>query len=257
MRVRRKLARNEVQQCFNIPEKPSPLFDLTSKLAGEQKVLSLAHAKTEYGIPDLPKLLRRYLEAEWGVQLADAACGIDFENRVKIKIYNSVAYSYRPFQKPYEVAKQLLRCTPKWRKLKNGLTHNIWVRCSEVRSEDTFQGRKVCRPLLYLEYTPPVEILKLPAAEGQIDTYSKSTRTQVPSPIGLAVIVGYKYVRPDGIPNKSHGCVEVELSKQDRFVASIGSIEGAVQLIPEKDSPNNKVYLVNNYIDLETYYYVY
>jgi hypothetical protein len=79
--------------------------------------------------------------------------------------------------------------------------------------------------------------------------------------MGFVMVIGYKYVRNDGLPNPSHGCVEVRLDKQDRFVAPIDAIEGAVHLIAEDEAEDErskiKVRLVNNHIDLNTYYYVY
>ena len=81
---------------------------------------------------------------------------------------------------------------------------------------------------------------------------------EVPIPMSLAMVIPYKYVRSDSLPNKYHGCVEVQLDKYGRFVVPIKSIEGAVQLVPENiESKSNKIFLVNNYIDLDTFYYVY
>jgi hypothetical protein len=76
--------------------------------------------------------------------------------------------------------------------------------------------------------------------------------------MGFVMAVAHSYVRPDGLPNPHHGCVEVHINNRERFVAPIESIEGAVQLVPEnEDAESNGIFLVNNHIDLETYYYVY
>ena len=81
---------------------------------------------------------------------------------------------------------------------------------------------------------------------------------RVPAALEMAMVVAYKYAKSDGLPNKLHGCVEVRLDKRKRFVTPVKSIEGALQLIPEKEKRcGTEVFLVNNYIDLETYYYVY
>ena len=202
------------------------------------------------------------------MDLTETICGTaaEFARKVHIKVYNSVSYRYQPFQRLNEVDKQLLRCTAKWRRFSEGLTHNIWVCVTPDREKDTFQGRKACFPLLYGEYTPSDDILMQPGADKtRVPTYVKHRRSgnkmvaqEVPTPIGLAMVIPYKYVRSDSLPNKYHGCVEVQLDKRSRFVVPIKSIEGAVQLVPENiESKLNKIFLVNNYIDLDTFYYVY
>jgi hypothetical protein len=80
----------------------------------------------------------------------------------------------------------------------------------------------------------------------------------VPEKIELAVIVGYKFTGPSGLPNKFHGFVEVELEGRDRYVVEVESIEGPVQLVEVNETrKSRKTWIVNNHIDLETYYYVY
>ena len=73
------------------------------------------------------------------------------------------------------------------------------------------------------------------------------------------MVIAHTYVRPSGLPNPYHKCVEVKLNKEDRFVAPIKSIEGAAHLIGEDEEAEaeDAVLLVNNHTDLETYYYVY
>lgn len=80
----------------------------------------------------------------------------------------------------------------------------------------------------------------------------------VPKTLELAVLVGYKFTGSSGKPNRYHGCVEVELDSRDRSVAEVGSIEGPVQLVEVNEArQSRKTWIVNNHIDLETYYYVY
>ena len=118
--------------------------------------------------------------------------------------------------------------------------------------------------MLYFGYTPPTSALHILGIEkGIIPTKVRPHRKKpyeiehVPEELGFVLAVGYEYVRRDGLPNPHHKCVEVQVNKRDRFVAPIGSIEGGVQLIPENEEIESGIFLVNNHIDLETYYYIY
>lgn len=80
----------------------------------------------------------------------------------------------------------------------------------------------------------------------------------MPQALEFAVLVGYRCTGLSGLPNRFHGCVEVELDNRDRSVAEVGSIEGPVQLVEVNETrQRRKTWIVNNHIDLETYYYVY
>jgi hypothetical protein len=77
----------------------------------------------------------------------------------------------------------------------------------------------------------------------------------VPEKIELAVIMGYKFTGPSGLPNKFHGFVEVELEGRDRYVVEVESIESPVQLVEMNETrKSRKTWIVNKHIDLETYY---
>ena len=118
-------------------------------------------------------------------------------------------------------------------------TLNIWVRISQNRTQDTFQGRKLCTPLLYFSYTPPKFATQLHGPEGhcvETELQTKSTQgrrheVMMPKTLELAVLVGYKFTGSSGNPNRIHSCVEVEFISRDRSVTEVGSIEGPVQLV--------------------------
>ena len=80
----------------------------------------------------------------------------------------------------------------------------------------------------------------------------------MPQTLELPVLVGY---RCSGSPRnlyRFHSCVEVELDSRDQSVAEVGSIESLVQLVEVNETrQSRKMWIVNNYIDLETYYYIY
>jgi hypothetical protein len=233
------------------------------------KPLSLNDAALAFGISDLPNIFRQQIVALWGTHLTERILGPDetFANKVRIEVYNSVANFYQPFQRPLEVQKRFLRCVRSDDGKRPAVTHDVWVRVKLDRTDDSFQGRKVCRPLLYFSYTPPNFAAQLCGPGGQrvaAKLQPRSTRghsnhkVPVPQTLELAVLAGFKYKYPCGRPNRFHGCVEVELDGRDRSVAEVGSIEGPVQLVEVNETrKSRKTWVVNNHIDIETYYYIY
>ena len=232
------------------------------------KPLSLREAAERFGINDLPTIFRRQLVGMWGPRLTERILGPEqsFAGKALIEIYKSVTNFYQPFQRPLEVQKRFMRCDRSGDSARPPVTHNVWVRVDAERGMDTFQGRKVCTPLLYFGYTPPKVATQLCGPEGERvavemqarSTHGRNHQVLVPRSIEFAVLVGHKCSARSGLPNQFHGCVEVELDNRDRFVAEVGSIEGPVQLVEVNEiRKSRKTWIVNNHIDLETYYYVY
>ena len=176
-----------------------------------------------------------------------------------------MANFFQPFQQPLEVQKRFFRCLRFGSDKRSTVTHNVWVRVKQDRTQDSFQGHKACMPLLYFSYTPPKFAEQLKEPDGQrvaSERQQKFTQGRthwilVPKALELAVLAGYKCTG-SGQPNRFHGSVEVELDGRDRAVAEVGLIEGPVQLVEvNKARRSRKRWIVNNHIDLATYYYVY
>jgi len=234
------------------------------------KSLSLREAATRFGINDFPAIFRQQIVAIWGPHLTERILGPDetFADQVRIEVYNSVANFYQPFQRPLEVRKRLLRCVRSGDGKRPPVTHNVWVRVTQDRTEDAFVGCKVCRPLLYFSYTPPMFAAQLRGPEGQKvgaelqprSTGGRKHEVLVPQALELAVFAGYKYKGSSTRPNRFHGFMEVELENGNnrRFVAQVESIEGPVQLVEVNEiRQTRKTWIVNTHIDLDTYYKVY
>jgi len=166
------------QHAFRASSRPSqdlaPLISLTiqvperkqrvdwviqrTRLAGRArgiKQLSLSKAADRFSIPDLPVPFRDYLEKLGGQRVAERVLGRreTHAESTLIEIYNSVANYFQPFQRPLEIERRLLRCTKEVGK-NEPLSQDIWVRESNDRDKDSFQGRKTCKPLLYFSFSP-------------------------------------------------------------------------------------------------------
>ena len=199
---------------------PPKLTVQLPKVAGRNKAcgkLTVGEVEQRFNLRRFGEALDRYLDCLWGPELVNAVCGPigAREGTVRIHIYNSVVYYYQPFQQLKEVVKVFLKCPPGGSPTQ---PNAIWIRENEDRTLDTFQGRRVVIPSLYFEYLPPRRAMLLPAAEGKIK-YKVVTRTdrahetviyeREPLPIGLAFITYTTYAKPDGKPDRLHGCTEV------------------------------------------------
>ena len=117
-------------ETIQVPEIPKPLYSLTPpRLAGQsrtKKAITLTDAEKVFKVPDLRRLFREQLDIMWGSKNTEGICGVreDF-GKIRIKVYQSIAYYYRPFQRPQAVEKQLLRCTNLWRASKKEKVHDI------------------------------------------------------------------------------------------------------------------------------------
>jgi len=223
-----------------------------TRLAGRAtgiKQLSLSEAADRFSIPDLPVLFRDYVEELRGQRVAARVLGRreTYAESTMIEIYNSVANYFQPFQRPLEIERRLLRCTKEAGK-NEPLSHDIWVRESQDRDKDSFQGRKPCKPLLYFSFSPSKDV---------IPQTTQRNKSQVTETLELVMLVGMKYATESAKPNRFHGFVEVVLNERDRYVAEVEPIEGPVLLLEVEKIRGKNSSIVNSHIDLVTYYYVY
>ena len=140
------------------PTAPSRLNLLPPKVAGRNRILgklTIGEIEQKLHVRRFGEVLNRYLEEQWGPELVRAVCGPlgAREGTVRIQVYNSVVFYYQPFQQPKEVKKVFLKCPPG--RSSPTQPNAIWIRETDDRTRDTFQGRRVVIPYLYFEYTPP------------------------------------------------------------------------------------------------------
>jgi len=215
---------------------------------GIQQLL-LSEAVDRFSIPDLQVLFCDYVEELWEQRVADRVLGRSetYAESTMIEIHNSVANYFRQVQCPLEIVRRPLRCTKEAGKY-GPLSHDICVRESQDRDNDSFQGGKPCKPLLYLSFSPSKALIPLT---------TQRNKSQVTETLELVMLVGMKYGTESGKPNCFHGFVEVLLNERDRYVAELEPIEGPVHLLEGGKIRGKNSWIMNSQIDLETYYYVY
>jgi hypothetical protein len=149
-------------------------------------------------------------------------------------------------------------------------SHNIWVQYTQSEENDlnnTFQGQILCFPVSYFSWTPPNQILQFqePLLAGQtIFTCSKTSKiTQQsvlrPAAQEYALVIPTKYKDLHGWADCVDGFIWIGQQTNKMYSVSIGVIVGPVHFVRENAALGgmDSVWLVNNHLDLDTYWTVY
>jgi hypothetical protein len=231
------------------------------------KCPTIQEAQHHFEIPDLPKLFHDFMCDQWATsELVDRILPEDWTTKLRIRVYNSVAYTYQPFQTPTELDRILLRSQKSGQN--KGRTHTVWVDKGEEEGPATTFGTRVpAIPLLYFTWEPPKNLWSLcdeserAKIEWEMDT---KKRRKVPKILELMMVYETKYANPNITkPDRWTGFTAVIANpkdKQRRYIAWIESIQGPAHLVIEDETvkdPNNQRWLVNSHIDLATYWTIY
>jgi len=148
--------------------------------------------------------------------------------------------------------------------------YNIWVQYTQSEENDlnnTFQGQIPSFPVLYFSWTPPNQIFQflehLPARKV-LSTFSKRCRkTQQwvlrPQVKEYAVVIPTKYNDFHGWADCVYGFFQVVKQTNKMHIVSVGATVGPAHFMWEIAASGgiDSIWLVNNHIDLDTYWTVY
>jgi hypothetical protein len=235
--------------------------------------MSLAEAAGLLKIPNLPTLVEQYLNQLWGREAVSLLWGPDglFQETLLVRVHNKVASFAMDFHIPEDVKKVGLDCTinrPSQGSIHKRPAQSIWARVADNDwNEDTFRGRRPTFPLLYFTFTPPLRVLEITdwiaQVGGKLVTHahfvpSLQAWVKRPSPLELAIGIGTKFQHRSGDPEEVDGFVRV-VKLPSPHVLAVESIEGPCHLIPERlgEDGSGSVWIVNNQVDLDTYWDVY
>jgi len=190
---------------------------------------------------------------------------------VFIKLQNGLLYYRQPFHCPTSVEHLRHDCKVEYTDANQGImpeSHNIWVQYTDSDLDNTFQGRVPSVPVLYFSWTPLNQILqfheRLPAGKS-ISTFSKRCKkTQrwilCPQPQEYAVVIPTKYKDPHGWADCVDGFIR-DVKKTDKMhIVPVRAIVGPAHSVRENNAASGRidsVWLVNNHVDLDTYWTVY
>jgi hypothetical protein len=133
--------------------------------------------------------------------------------------------------------------------------------------DNTFQGRVPSFSLLHFSWTPPNQILqfqKCVLAGKTIPTISircKKTEQWIlhPQAQEYAVVIPTKYKNPHGWADCIYGFIRIVKHTDKMHIVPVGAIVGPAQLVQENPAYDriDRIWLVNNHMNLDTYWTVY
>jgi len=149
-------------------------------------------------------------------------------------------------------------------------SHNIWVQYTQSEENDldnTFEGRVPSFPVSYSGWTPPNQILQfqqhLPAGKA-LSTSSKRCQTTQqwvlrPQAQEYAVVIPTQFKDLHGWADCVDGFIRVVKQTTKMHIVPVGAIVGPAHFVQENAALGDidSVWLVNNHVDLDTYWTVY
>ena len=240
------------------------------------KLTTLRDVSQDFGIPNFGQVFHAQIEEDWGCEVNGIVLRHDqnvLSDSILIKHQNGLLYDRQPFHNPTSVERLGLDCKVVYTNANQGImpgAHNIWVQymqSEEYDLDNTFQGQIPCFPVLYFSWTPPNYIRQfqdhLPAGKA-ISTVSE--RCKIPQQCVLrpqaqeyAVVIPTKYKDLHGSADCVDGFIRVVKQTNKIHIVPDRAIVGPALLVQKNAALGGMdiVWLVNNYVDLDTYRTVY
>jgi hypothetical protein len=240
------------------------------------KLTSLRDVSEDFGIPHFGQRFRAQIDEDWGHEVTGLVLRYDHNvlvDIILIKLQNGLLYYHQPCHNPTSVEHLGLDCKVEYTNANQGIipeAHNIWVQYMQSEENDlnnTFQGRMPCFVVFYFSCTPPNQILqlqeRLPAGKA-ISIFSKRCKiTQqwvlCPQAQEYAVVIPTKYKDLHGWADSVVGFIWIVKQTNKIHIVLVGAIVGPAHLVQENAALGgmDSVWLVNNHVDLDTYWTVY
>ena len=259
---------------FFVPDLPPSQPYQPSRICAQSqtfKCMSLAQAATSFNIPTLPSLVRYHLNQIWGQDAVSLlwGAGDDFKHEIEVLPYNKVRFVANGFHAPLDFARGLLDCS-----VQNviGCLYKrspqvVWERLDANHNDDGLRGRRPAFPLLYFSLRPPLKVLDIQdvilKSGGSLKVFPKfipSRKVSVvrPSALELAAAVGTSFQHRFGDPEEVDGFIRV-VKATGPHVFAVDRIEGPAHLLPASrmSTGSGSVWIINNQVDLDTYWDVY
>ena len=262
------------QEPFFVPDLPPPQPYQPSKICAQSqtfKRMSLAQAAATFDIPTLPTLVRHHLHRIWGQDAVSLlwGAGDDFKHEVEVLPHNKVRFVANGFHAPLVFARGLLDCSVQnvTSCLYKRPPQVVWERLDSSDNIDGLRGRRPAFPLLYFSLSPPLKVLDIQdvilKSRGSLKVFSKfipSLKVSVvrPSTLELAAAVGTGFQHRFGDPEEVDGFIRV-VKATGPHVFAVDRIEGPAHLLPvnRTSTGSGSVWIINNHVDLDTYWDVY
>jgi hypothetical protein len=238
------------------------------------KLTSLRDASVHFEIPTFRQLFRIQIADDWGHEVSGLVLGYDQKvliHSLFIKLQNALLYYRQPRYCPTSVERLGLDCKVEYTDANQGImpeSHNIWVQYTDCDLYNTFQSRVPSFTVLYFGWTPLNQIVQFQdhlLAGKSISTFSrrcKKTQQWIlrPQPQEYAVVILTKYKDPHCWAECVDGSIRVVKQADTMHSVPVRAIVGPAHLVRENNAASDRidsVWLVNNHVDLDTYWTVY
>jgi len=240
------------------------------------KLTSLRDASADFRIPNFGQLFRAEIEEDWGHEVHGLV--LRYDQNVLIdsifnKLQNGLLYYCQPFHNPTSFEHLGLECKVEYTNANQGIMpedHNIWVQYTQSEENDlnyTFEGWIRSFSVLCFSRTPPNNIFQfqdhLPAGKP-ISTFSKRCKkTQqwvvCPQAQEYAVVIPTKFKDLHGWADCVDGLILAVKQMNKMHIVPVWAIVGQAQLVLKNAASGSihNIWLVNNDVDLDTYWTVY
>jgi hypothetical protein len=190
-----------------------------------------------------------------------------------IKLPNVVLFYRQPFHCPTSIERLGVDCKVEYTNANQGImpeAHIISVQYTQGEKNDlhnTFQGRNPSFPILYFSWTQPNQFLQfqecLPAGKALSTSSKRCQKTQHwvihPQAQEYGVVIATNFKDLHGWADCVDGFIRVVKQTNKMHIVPIRAVAGQVHLGQENSASGgiDSVWLVNNHVDLDTYWTVY
>jgi hypothetical protein len=240
------------------------------------KLTTLRDASEDFGIPHFRQLFHTQIEEDWGHKVSGLVLGYDQNvllDSIFITLQNGLLYYRQAFHNPTSVEHPGLDCKVEYTNANRGImpeSHNIWVQYTQSEDNDldnTFQGQVPSFPVLYFSWTPLNQILQfqelLPAGKALSTLPKRCQMTQQrvlrPQAQEYVVVIQTMFKDLHGWADWVDGFIRVVKQTNKMHIVPVGTIVALAHLVRENAASGgiDSVWLVNNHVDLDTYWTVY
>ena len=237
------------------------------------KLTSLRNASGDVGIVKFGKVFCAQIEEDWGHKVYGLVLGYDqnaLKDSIFIKLQNGLLYYRQPFPCPTSVEHLGLDCKVEYTNANQRIrleSHNIWVQYTDSDLGNTFQCHVPSCPVLYFSWTPPKHILQYQErlqVGNMISTFPKpcmKTQQWILFSQGqeFGVLIQTKYKDPHGWADCVDEFIWVVKQTDTMHIVPVGAICGPPHVVRENAASDrlDSIWLVNNDVDLDSYWTVY
>jgi len=240
------------------------------------KLTSLRDATEDFRISDLQQLFCAQIEEDWGHKVSGLVLGYDQNvllDSIFIQLQDGLLYYRQPFHCPISVEHLGLDCKVQYTNANQEImpeAHNIWVQYTKSEENDldnTFHGQIPSFLGLYFSWTPLNQILqfqeRLPARKTFSNFSKRCQKTQQwvlrTQALEYAVVIPTKYNDLHGWADCVDGFIRVVKQTNKMHIVPVGAVVGPAHLEQQNAALGgiDSIWLVNNHVDLDTYWTVY